>query len=108
MSTNDPEFYQAPKFSPEPDQPALPKQHGCFFYGCIIASILALLMVILVAIVSYLFCRFASAAIEQYTSTTPRELPKVDMPPEQRQALKDRVEAFRKAVEKGSRPSPWS
>lgn len=106
MSTNDPEFYQAAKFSPEPDQPALPKQHGCFFYGCIIASILALLMVILVTIVSYLFWRFASAAIEQYTSTTPRELPKVDMPPEQRQALKDRFEAFRKAADQGKPTEP--
>ena len=45
MSTNDPEFYQAPKFTPEPPQ-ALPKQRGCFFYGCIIASILAVLLAI--------------------------------------------------------------
>jgi hypothetical protein len=105
MSTDDPEFYQAPKFSPEPPQ-AVPRQHGCFFYGCIIASILALLMVILVAIGSYLFYQFARQMIDQYTSTAPRVLPKVEMPAEQRQALKDRFEGFRKAVNEGTPTEP--
>ena len=49
MSTNDPEFYQAPKFTPEQYQ-APPRQRGCFFYGCIIASVLAVLMAILVGV----------------------------------------------------------
>jgi hypothetical protein len=105
MSTNDPEFYQAPKFSPEPP-PAVPRQHGCFFYGCIIASVLALLMVILVAIGSYFLYRFASQVINDYTSTEPRVLPKVEMPAEQRQVLKDRFEGFRKAVNEGTPTEP--
>ncbi len=46
MSTShDPEFYQSPKFSPDKAE-APPRQRGCFFYGCIIASVLALLMLI--------------------------------------------------------------
>jgi len=106
MSTNDPEFYQAPKFTPEPPPPALPRQHGCFFYGCIIASVLALLMVILVSVAVFFGYRFVSQLVDQYTSTTPRELPKVEMPEEQRQAVKDRIEAFRKAVEAGSPTEP--
>ena len=52
MSTNDPEFYQAPKFTPEPPH-ALPKQRGCFFYGCIIASILAVLFAILMVVIAF-------------------------------------------------------
>jgi hypothetical protein len=105
MSTNDPDFYQAPKFSPESYQ-AAPRQHGCFFYGCIIASILAVLMVILVSVVVYLGYRFVEQSILQYTGTAPRELPKVEMPDEQRQALKDRVEAFRKAVDTETSTEP--
>jgi hypothetical protein len=105
MSTNDPEFYQAPKFTPEPPQ-ALPKQRGCFFYGCIIASILALLFAILMAVIAFFGYRFLTRAIEEYTSTTPRDLPKVEMPAEQRQALKARVESFQKAVEAGTPTEP--
>jgi hypothetical protein len=105
MSIDDPEFYQAPKFTPEPPQ-VLPKQRGCFFYGCLIASVLAVLMVILVAVLTFFAYRFATQMIEEYTSTTPRDLPKVEMPAEQRQTLKERVEAFRKAVEAGTPTEP--
>jgi hypothetical protein len=106
MSTNDPEFYQAPKFTPEPPQPAFPRQRGCFFYGCIIAGVLALLMAILVSVALYFGFRYLGQQVENYTSTAPRELPKVEMPAEQRQALKDQVEAFRKAVEAGTPIEP--
>ena len=79
MSTNDPEFYQAPKFTPEPPQP-LPKQRGCFFYGCIIASILAVLFAILMVVIAFFVYRLVNQLVDQYTSTTPQELPKVEMP----------------------------
>jgi hypothetical protein len=98
MSTNDPDFYQAPKFTPEPPKGA-PKQHGCFFYGCIIASIMAVLTAIVVGVGAFFAYRLLNQLVDQYTSTTPLELPKVEMPPEQRTALKDRIEAFRKAVD---------
>jgi hypothetical protein len=105
MSTNDPEFYQAPKFSPEPPQ-VMPRQRGCFFYGCIIASILALLFVILMAVIAFFGYRMLSKAIDEYTSTTPRDLPKIDIPPEQLKTLKERVEGFRKAAENGTPTEP--
>jgi hypothetical protein len=105
MSTNDPEFYQAPKFTPEPPQ-VLPKQRGCFFYGCIIASILAVLFVILMGVMAFLTYRFVNKAVEDYTSTKPQPLPTVEMPVEKRQALNERVEAFKKAVEAGTPTEP--
>jgi hypothetical protein len=105
MATNDPEFYQSPKFTPEPPM-ALPRQRGCFFYGCIIASVLALLVAILVAIGVYFGLRLLNQAVEEYTGTAPRELPKVEMPPEKRQILMDRVEAFNKAVDGGVPTEP--
>jgi hypothetical protein len=109
MSTNDPEFYQAPKFTPEPPH-ALPKQRGCFFYGCLFASILAVLMAIVLGVGGFLAYRVAyralSQVVEEYTSTTPRELPKAAVPAEQIKALRDRIEAFRKAVEAGTSIEP--
>ena len=105
MSTNDPEFYQAPKFTPEQYQ-APPRQRGCFFYGCIIASVLALLMAILIGILAFVGYRALSGLVNEYTATEPEQLPKVEMPAEKRQELKDRVEAFRKAVNEGKATEP--
>jgi hypothetical protein len=105
MSTNDPEFYQAPKFTPEQYQ-APPRQRGCFFYGCIIAVVLALLVAILLAVLAFVAYRFFGRMVEEYTATAAEQLPKVEMSPEQRTALEDRVEAFRKAVESGAPIEP--
>ncbi len=105
MSTNDPEFYQAPKFTPEPPQ-ALPKQRGCFFYGCIIATILALLMAIVLGV----------GALFRVSPTQPVGGP-VHLHHAARAsqgrhaagaapALKDRIEAFRNAVDAGTPTEP--
>jgi hypothetical protein len=102
--TTDPEFYQAPKYTPESQQP--PRQHGCFFYGCIIASILMALVAILIAVVIYFSFRFVNQLVEEYTDTAPRELPKVEMPVDRREALTKRVEDFRKAVQEGKAVEP--
>ncbi len=103
-STNDPEFYQAPKFTPETHQP--PRQRGCFFYGCIIATILFVMVLVLVGAGSYFLYRFVAQKVEEYTATVPRELPKVEMPAEQREGLAKRVAEFRKAVEEGKPVEP--
>ncbi len=105
MSTNDPEFYQAPKFTPEQYQ-APPRQRGCFFYGCIIAIVLALLVAILLAVLAFVVYRFAGRMVEEYTATAPEQLPTVEISPEQRKVLEDRVEAFRKAVDSGTPIEP--
>ncbi len=83
MTTHDPEFYNAPKYASEPP-PSLPKQHGCFFYGCIIASVVGVLFVILLGVVSFIGYKFVMNLRDQYTSTTPNQLPTVVMPEEQR------------------------
>lgn len=104
MSTNDPDFFQAPKFTPESFQP--PKQRGCFFYGCIIASVLAALLVVLVAVVGYVGYRVASQVVKDYTDTAPRELPKVELSEEQRKAVKTRYDEFQSAVQSGEPTEP--
>jgi hypothetical protein len=103
-STNDPEFYQAPKFTPEQYQ--APRQRGCFFYGCIIATILIVMVLVLFAAGSYFLYRFVAQAVEQYTATAPRDLPKVDVAVDQRESVKKRAEEFKKAVEDGKAVEP--
>jgi hypothetical protein len=105
MASYDPEFYEAPKFSPEYGEPR-PRQRGCFFYGCIFTSILAVLLIIAFAGVAYLGVRFVYGFIEQWTSTSPMELPKLQMPQEERKAVRERYEAFKKALEDGKAVDP--
>jgi hypothetical protein len=104
MATDDPEFYQAPKFTPEPYPTR--REHGCFFYGCIIASVLALLAVVAIGVVTYLGFRLLGRVVEEWTATAPSELPKVEMPAEEREVLKDRVNEFKTAVASGAPSEP--
>jgi hypothetical protein len=106
MATSDREdFYpSAHKLTPEPYEP--PRGHGCFFYGCIIASVMTLMFVGAVGIGFYVLYRAATRFVEQYTATAPRELPKVEMPPERRKTLQERVDAFRRAIESGTPAEP--
>jgi hypothetical protein len=105
MSTNDPEFDQTPKFTPEQYE-APPRQRGCFFYGCIIAIVLTLLAAIFVGILLFAGYRWLGRMAEEYTATAPEQLPVLEMSAEKRQAVKDRVEAFRKAVQAGTAIEP--
>jgi hypothetical protein len=105
MATHDPEFYESPKFSPEPDE-LRPRQRGCFFYGCVIASVLTVLLIIALALGAFVFYRFLSRTVEQYTSTTPRELPRVQITEDQRKEVVDRFKAFREGVKDGTASEP--
>jgi hypothetical protein len=104
MATYDPEFHEAPKFAAESSEP--PRQRGCLFYGCIIASILAVLVVIAIGLMAFFLYRFAGRMVEEYTATAPRELPKVEMPAEQRQAVRQRFDTFCKAADAGTATEP--
>jgi len=105
MAASNADFPSHQKFTP-PAYAEPPRQHGCFFYGCIIASILSLLLLIAVGVLLYMGYRMLGRAIEEYTATTPRELPKVEMPAEQRKSVDDRWAAFRKALDEGKPTEP--
>jgi hypothetical protein len=83
-----------------------PKERGCFFYGCIIASVLAVLMLLALALGGYFGYKAYLGFVQQYTSTARVALPKVEMPEAQREALLERFRAFRKALEKGEDAEP--
>jgi len=104
MNANDPEFYQASKFDPvHIDQP---RSRGCFFYGCVFAGVGMLLVMLLCGVGGFFAYRSMSDLVAQYTGTAPRPLPKVEIPPEKQAELKDRVNAFRKALDTGEETKP--
>lgn len=105
MASYDPEFEHAPKFSPEYDD-SRPRQRGCFFYGCVISSVLAVLLIIALAVLAFFAMRFFSGLVDEWTSPAPAELPKVQVSEEVRTSVRDRVNAFRKALTEGTAVDP--
>jgi hypothetical protein len=63
-------------------------------------------MIVLIGVGAFLLYRFANRMVEEYTATAPRDLPKVEMPEENRKTLRERVETFRKAVNEGTSTDP--
>jgi hypothetical protein len=105
MATHDPEFYDAPKYSPDYDE-LRPKQRGCFFYGCVIASVLAVLLIIGLAGLAYLAYRTANQYLEEYTSKSPRDLPQVKITKEEQEAVVDRFKSFRQKIKDQTATEP--
>ncbi len=105
MANYDPAFDHAPKFSPEYDD-SRPRQRGCFFYGCVIASVLAVLLIIALAVLAFLGMRLFSGLVDEWTSPVPAELPKVQVSEEERKSVRERVDAFKKALEAGTATDP--
>src|SRR4051794_11189385 len=83
-----------------------PRQRGCFFYGCLIASILAILLLVGMGILGYTAYRYFINTAKQYTDTRPTPLPAVEMPAEQVKDLHARVDAFKAALDAGKPSEP--
>ncbi len=105
MSTNDPEFYQAPKFTPESQTAAAPARllllrlhHRQHSGGADVASHWSRLVLSSTDVVA-----------QASSSTRPRRLessPRSRCRPSSAKSVKDRVEAFRKAVEEAKAVEP--
>jgi hypothetical protein len=81
--------------------PAPPKSRGCFFYGCLTAIIVAVLLAVVVGFGAYFtMTKLAGLAVE-YTEASPMQLPKVEASPSEQDALKRRVADFQKAMDAG-------
>jgi hypothetical protein len=85
-------------FTPEPPPK---KKHGCFFYGCIIAIILAVLALICIGAIVYVGYNWYSRMLMEWTGTAPVPIPSVTLAEEERKALDDRIAAFKKALDDG-------
>lgn len=104
MASSNIDFSDYNRIAPPFDEP--PRQRGCMFYGCIIASVLSLLFLIAILVIGFLLWRWFGRFVNEYTATSPHQLPVVVMAEEQRAELRRRVEAFRAAVDAGRPTGP--
>jgi hypothetical protein len=103
MSLNDPigpekyDAYQEPQYASPPEK----KGPGCLFWGCLISGILFVVFIILmVALVFFVRGKIVDV-MREYTEPTPAELPEIQLADAERQAVVDRWEEFRTALDQG-------
>ena len=89
-------------YDPEP----APRQHGCFFYGCIIAVVLVVLVVAIALMGGYYVYHRLTQAVLPYTSEAPMELPKVELTEAQSEAIRQRFKEFKQALDTGKPVEP--
>ncbi len=105
MATSNPDYLSDSAFGAKSyEEPR--RQRGCLFYGCLISSGLVLLLVIAMGIFSYMAYRSLVRFVEENTASTPREIPRVELPDAARRTLKERIESFKKAKDAGEATEP--
>ncbi len=82
------------------------KPRGCFFYGCLFAVIFLVLGVVVVGGGLFWIYRVAINATKEYTDTAPEAMPPLTMPEAERQALRDKVTAYNKALNERKATEP--
>lgn len=81
------------------DQPPVKRRRGCFFYGCLTSSILAL-VVLAGLLLGYL------KILNTFTDTKPMALPAVNMSEAEIAQVRQRVDAFSQDIRSGRAPKP--
>ena len=103
MSMNDPigpekyDAYQEPQYASPPEK----KGPGCLFWGCLISGILFVVTIILIVALVFFVRGKIVDVMKEYTEPTPAELPEIQLAEEERQAIVDRWEQFRTALDDG-------
>lgn len=105
MASDPGAVYEAPEQSVADGSPPQ-KGHGCFFYGCIFAIVLGVLAAVGTGLAAYFGYRWLQRVVDEYTSTTPMEIPAVKLKPEEQKALDERVANFRAALDKNEPTEP--
>jgi len=85
----------APRFVPSHVVERPKKNHGCL-YGCLIVAALMVLIAVVAIVALY---GFVKQARDEFTNTAPIALPVVEAAPATREALAQRVETFKKALQ---------
>lgn len=103
LPPTDPPLY-GPRHEPPQVVPAgKPFPWGCLWGGCLGAMLLMLVIVVVAGFGTY---RLYKQQIAQYTSSEARQLPVVELSPEELAELETRVETFQETVEQGAAPEP--
>lgn len=71
---------------------------GCFFYGCLAAVLLFLLVIVGGGVGGYMFLK---SQVAKYTAEAPAEIPVVEATEEEIEAINTKVEQAQQAAEKG-------
>jgi hypothetical protein len=85
-------------FSP-PEEPPAKTGRGCFFWGCLISSILMLLIVIAIGVSAWLGLRWVKQIMMEYSEPAPMAMPEVAMSDDQKEAVYKRWDDFQAALE---------
>src|SRR5258706_1738138 len=84
---------------PQAPPPPVPKQKGCWFYGCVTLAILALIAVVGLYFSARYVIKSASGLAERYTSTTPALMETVSISQADLKSLQDRIASFAQAMD---------
>lgn len=87
-------------FSP-PEEPPPKQGRGCFFWGCLISAILALLVVIAIVVGVVMLRNFAINFLNQYTEPQSAEIPEVNLAADEQADVVKRWEEFKAALDAG-------
>lgn len=74
---------------------------GCLFWGCLAAGLVILALLISIPLAAYFWLK---SNVQKLTAEEPVEIAVVELPPEQAEAVAQRIEAFGEAVEAGGSP----
>jgi len=87
--------------APRPQEMQEPEKQGrgCLFYGCLILAILAVVVLLVVGGGAYWTYNY----FKSFTADKPMDIPVVEAGPGEYEALKARVEAFKKALDEGKK-----
>ncbi len=93
---------QGSPFPPEPER----KPRGCLFYGCIVAIVIGVLVLLVVGFGAWGAYRAASRFVEQYAEDAPAPIPVVERPAPEVDAIKARIDKFGDALAAGAATEP--
>ena len=82
----------------QPPYHAERKPKGCVFYGCLAAGIVAVLGVLLIGALLFFTYKMLGDFVRDYGEDAPRPVAVAELPADQLDAIKARVDAFRAAI----------
>jgi hypothetical protein len=101
MGSHDFDPVAPPMYQQQPEIIEPKKGHGCFFYGCITALVLFVLVLIAIGVAGYLGYRAITGAINEYTDTAPDKLPVVTRSEDEMKDLHKKLDEFKAAMDSG-------
>ena len=106
MASYDPDFRGVDPDKAPPGYDVEPRRRGCLFYGCVVAIVLAVLVMLGLALAALAAYRIALQYRDRYTATAPVALPRSTLTEPERERAVSRIARFRDDVEAGRDVGP--